>query len=156
MRVGFFFWPGAFESGHVALQSGLLEGLLAQEEHSIIVISPEPQCEVDVNPPHQFVSYRRAHGLLNTLTAYDLAIEVPAAALIRRLDIDALIAWANWPMPRVTVPVLAVLHETDFLEPCPWNFFTGRMLHLMSLTLGRNLKRATAVFTNSEYTASRA
>ncbi len=157
MKAAFLYWPAAWASGHGAFQASLLEGLLAQDEHEVTVIAADDAGPIDVPPPHRLVRFRRRPRAFHALVARDAGTEWAAAKAIRGACVDAVIAWANFPNPVIDeLPQLALLHETDFLEDSPWHWFPARPQQAMAEVTVRSLTGATAVFSNSQYTADRA
>lgn len=157
MKVAFFYWPSGFASGHESFQATLLEGLLAQDRHPIAVVVDTSHA-MPVPAPHEVVPFASRYGRVGRWFGhFDAALERRAAHSVRTSGAAALVSCANFPTPQVAeIPLLATLHETDFLDPTPWHWFPAPMVHRMGAETLRSLTQARAVFANSRYTADRA
>jgi glycosyltransferase involved in cell wall biosynthesis len=157
VRTAFFVWPAGWASGHDAFQGSFLQGLLEQDRHEIVVVVEDRFADFDVPTPHRLATYRRAAPRWARGLIRDVVTESAAGRVVLDAQVGALIANVNFPIPAAPgVPLLAMLHETDFMEPAPWHWFSPRFLQGMTEVTVRGLRNASAVFANSAYTAARA
>ncbi|HUR78327.1 MAG TPA: glycosyltransferase [Acidimicrobiales bacterium] len=153
MRLGVFTTQAlGLPSGHTTYQDTLLEGLFAQTRHQIVVLASERDPAFEVPAPHEMIRIhhprQRFVGALN----FDLFAEGAATVAARRADLGALIANAQWPMPRPPgVPRIAVMYEAAFLEPSPWGVYSAYAARQFLTVPRRNLRNAEVVVCLSEH-----
>ena len=151
MRLGIFVTPGSgLPNGHTAYWDSLLEGLLGQTQHQIVIVASERSVLPDVPAPHDVVRVRHPDQRFVGAVNFDLHADALATLEARRAGVDALIANAQWSMPRPPrVPRIAVLYEAAFLDPAPWGVYSAYAARQFSVPR-RNVRNAAAIVCLSE------
>lgn len=153
MRLGVFVTSASpLPSGHTSYQSTLLAGLLAQQRHQIVVLASERDVNLTIPSPHELVSIRHPRQRLVGALNFDVHAEGVATLAAKRANLGALIANAQWPMPRPPgVPRIAVLYEAAFLDPSPWGVYSAYRARQFLTVPRRNLRNAEAIVCLSEH-----
>lgn len=153
MRLGVFVTPGSgLPNGHTTYWDGLLAGLLDQTRHQVVVLASERSDAPAVAGPHEVVRVRHPRQRFAGAVNFDVHAEGFGAVAARRAQLDALIANAQWPMPRPPgVARIAVLYEAAFLEPAPWGTYSAYATRQFLTVPRRNLRGAAAVVCLSEH-----
>lgn len=154
MRVGLFVTYGhAARTGHASYQQALIEGLLRQDAHQILLIAAEGEAVPPVPEPHSVLRYAKRRGREHP-TGYDMHYRAARAA--RRAGVGALVANGNWPAPRLRgVPTAFVLYEAAFGD-APWGMYSPRFLRRLSRDTHAAIGCADAVIAISQATADEA
>jgi glycosyltransferase involved in cell wall biosynthesis len=151
VKLGIFVTPGSgLPNGNTAYWDGLLAGLLAQTRHDIVVVASERAALPEVPHRHEVVRVRHPRQRFVGALNFDVHADVFAAFDARRAGVGALIANAQWPMPRPRgVAHIAVLYEAAFLEPAPWGVYSTYAARQFTRVPRRNVRHAHAVVTLS-------
>lgn len=153
MRLGLFVaHPDVQPAGHTTYQATLLEGLLQQSRHEIVVFASDHAEAPDVPAPHELVRVaQRRQPLIGTVNV-DLYAEGAVRRAVERSSIDALIVTAQFHAPRpAKVPRIAVLYEAAFLEDTPWGVYSAYNFRQALTIPKRNIDGAYAVVCLSEH-----
>lgn len=156
MKVAFFVWPAGWASGHETFQASLLEGLLAQNRHEIVLVGDDAGV-AHIPVPHSVRPVPRFPRRIPAIAQPISRLERAAAAVIREVRPDVMVACANFPFPNLPdIPLIATLHEVDFMDATDARWFDSRTIQQLTLMTRSALNRAVAVWANSSYTARRA
>lgn len=153
MRVGIFLAHGrSLPSGHRTYQDSLVEGLVRQDRHEVVVLMSERDPPIEVPAPHRVVRVRHPRQVLIAAVNFDVHAEGLATRAAARAGVDVVIGNAQWGMPRPRgVRRIAVLYEAVFLEPSPWGVYPAYVFRQMLSAPSRNLRGADAVVCVSEH-----
>lgn len=153
MRLGLFVaHPDVLPAGHTTYQATLLQGLLRQDRHQIVVFASDHAEAPDVPEPHELVRVaQRRQPLIGTVNV-DLYAEGAVRRAVERASVDALIVTAQFHAPRPNkVPRIAVLYEAAFLEQTPWGVYSAYNFRQALTVPQRNIEGAFAVVCLSEH-----
>jgi glycosyltransferase involved in cell wall biosynthesis len=153
VRIGVFLTHGSSPpSGHRTYQEGVLDGLLRQSRHQIVVFCSERDPSPLVPAPHELVTLAHPRQRFIAAVNFDVHAEAIATLAARRAKLDALVANAQWAMPRPPgVPRIVVLYEASFLDPAPWGIYSNYAARQFLTVPRRNLRHAEAVVCTSEF-----
>lgn len=153
MRLGVFIPYGSTPTnGQGMYQDGLLEGLLAQQQHQVVVLRSDREAATVVPDPHEVVRIAHPRRRMFSALSVDLFAEGAAMLAARRARLDALVGIGQSAMPRPPgVPRIVVLFEAAFLESSPWGTYPALTLRQYVTTARRNMRSAAAVVCLSEH-----
>lgn len=153
MRLGIFAaHSSALPSGHRTYQDQLLRGLLQQDRHQIVVLISERDPAPAVEPPHELVRVPHPRQPFVAALNFDFHAEGLARVAAERANLDALIANAQFHMPRPRgVPRIGILYEAAFLEPTAWGVYSAYSYRQLLTLPRRNLRGASAVVCLAEH-----
>ncbi len=144
--------PDVLPAGHTTYQATLLQGLLDQTRHQIVVFASDHAEAPEVVAPHELVRVaQRRQPLIGTVNV-DLYAEGAVRRAVERAGVDALIVTAQFHAPRPRdIPRIAVLYEAAFLEETPWGVYSAYNFRQALTVPKRNLAGAFAVVCLSEH-----
>lgn len=157
MRLGLFVaHPDVLPAGHTTYQATLLQGLLRQDRHQVVVFASDHAEAPDVPAPHELIRVaQRRQPLIGTVNV-DLYAEGAVRRAVERAAVDALIVTAQFHAPRPrNVPRIAVLYEAAFLEPTQWGVYSAYNFRQALTVPRRNIDGAFAVVCLSEHARRR-
>lgn len=154
MRVAFFpSYLGSPRTGHGTYQLSLLEALLGQTRHQIVVVAHRDEPIPPVPPPHQVVRFGDVTARIGGHRATTLAMKWKAASAVREARVDVLIANGNWTIPRLPeVPRIVVVYEALFTTN-EWGMYPPRFVRSIARITPKAIRGAAAVVAISETTA---
>ncbi|MDP1793728.1 MAG: glycosyltransferase [Acidimicrobiales bacterium] len=157
MRLGLFVaHPDVLPAGHTSYQATLLQGLLRQARHQVVVFGSDHAEAPDVDAPHELVRVAQRRQPLIGAVNVDLYAEGAVRRAVERAKVDALIVTAQFHAPRPRgVPRIAVLYEAAFLEKTPWGVYSAYSFRQALTVPQRNLDGAYAVVCLSEHGRAR-
>ena len=153
MRTAFWVWPPGWASGHDNFQRTLLEGLVAQTRHPIVMLVAGDAEVPAFAAPHAAVPVALPSW---RFLARDWEKRVCAVgeAAVRATGAECVIGCAHAPMPQPPgVIVLPTVYESDFALGLPWNIIGARWTYDNHRRLCRAVTDARAVIAISDHTA---
>lgn len=153
MRLGLFAaHSSALPSGHRTYQDQLIKGLLAQDRHQIVLLISERDPAPIVESPHELLRVAHPRQPFVAAVNFDVHAEGIARRAAERANLDAIIANAQFHMPRPRgVPRIGILYEAAFMEPTPWGIYSAYSFRQLLTLPRRNLSGARAVVCLAEH-----